>query len=134
MMDSSFILDCAKIMHIKKVKNMLQSDLKHLNSQDEHDKFITENENAVVVCGRNGPMCLPVYGAMKEFEPKFTNVAFSDFEFDHPEAKVIRSLPEVRNFRGLPFTIYYQKGKVVKATSSIQSAKEVKTILKEYYS
>ncbi|WP_457919911.1 thioredoxin [Candidatus Lokiarchaeum ossiferum] len=112
---------------------MLQSQLKHIMSKDEHSKFISENKNAVVVCGRNGPMCLPVYGVMKALEPKFENIAFSDFEFDNPDAAVIRNLPEAQNFRGLPFTIYYQDGKVVKATSSIQSAKDVKSILKEVY-
>ena len=31
------------------------------------------------------------------------------------------------------FVIYYRNGKVVKATSSIQSAKDVKTILKDVF-
>ena len=50
-------------------------------------------------------------------------------EFDNPEAYVIRNLPEVRNFMGIPFTIYYKNGKVVKATSSIQSRQQVTSIL-----
>jgi thioredoxin 1 len=50
-------------------------------------------------------------------------------EFDNPESHVIRNLPEVRGFMGIPFTIYYKNGRVVKATSSIQTREQVTTIL-----
>jgi thioredoxin 1 len=50
-------------------------------------------------------------------------------EFDNPEAHVIRNAPEVRGFMGIPFTMYYKNGKLVKATSSIQSASQVRSIL-----
>ena len=83
----------------------------------------------MLVCGRMGPMCIPVYGIAEELEKEYPNVKFCDFEFDIPEADVIRRLPEVRGFRGIPFTIYYKKGKVVKATSSIQTKEQVKAIL-----
>jgi thioredoxin 1 len=57
-----------------------------------------------------------------------------DMEFDSPESEVIRSLPECSTFRGLPFTVYYRNGKVVKATSSIQNAKQIKEIIEEVFS
>ena len=47
---------------------------------------------------------------------------------------VIRSLPEVRGFMGIPFTIYYRNGKVVKATSSIQTKDQVTAILNKEFS
>ena len=53
--------------------------------------------------------------------------------FDHPEAHVIRNLPECSGFMGLPFTVYFKKGKVVKATTSIQSQDQVESILKELF-
>jgi thioredoxin 1 len=109
----------------------LQTDLHHIQSKSELEKIIQENEKVVVVCGRMGPMCVPVYGIMKALEPKHPDIKFNDFLFDNPEADVIRSLPEAQNFRGLPFTIYYRNGKVVKATSSIQEAKDVKDIIKQ---
>jgi len=34
---------------------------------------------------------------------------------------------------GIPFTIYYKNGKVVKATSSIQTMQQVRAILDEYF-
>jgi thioredoxin 1 len=45
----------------------------------------------------------------------------------------MRNIPEVRGFMGIPFTIYYKNGKVVKATSSIQSKQQVTGILNEYF-
>lgn len=108
---------------------MLYTNLKHIETADAHQKFISENENVMICCGRMGPMCIPVYGIMEELEGQYTNVKFADMEFDSPESRVIRSVPEVKSFMGIPFTMYYKNGKLVKATSSIQSMTQVKSIL-----
>jgi thioredoxin 1 len=49
--------------------------------------------------------------------------------FDSPEAAIIRNHPACASFAGLPFTMYYKNGKVVKATTSIQSMEQVTDIL-----
>jgi thioredoxin 1 len=79
-------------------------------------------------------MCIPVYGVAEELEKEYSNVKFFDMEFDNPESYVIRSIPEVRGFMGIPFTIYYKNGNVVKATSSIQSIEQVTSILNKEFS
>lgn len=112
----------------------LGTNLNHIKSKAELEEILTNNKKVVVVCGRMGPMCVPVYGIMEELEKNHPDIKFNDFLFDHPEADIIRSLPEARNFRGLPFTIYYRNGKVVKATSSIQKPKNVKNIIQEFLS
>lgn len=108
---------------------MLDTNLKHLETASELEKTIQENENVMVCCGRMGPMCIPVYGAMEELEHKYPHVAFRDMPFDSPEAQVIKTLPECRNFRGLPFTVYYKNGKVAAATASIQTKEQIAGIL-----
>ncbi len=108
---------------------MLQTNLKHIESEEQFKQIINENENVMICCGRMGPMCLPVYDIMEELEGEYTNVKFYDMEFDIPDAHVIRNAPECSGFMGLPFTMYYKNGKVVKATSSIQSMEQVKEIL-----
>lgn len=108
---------------------MLYTNLTHIETADQHAKILAENENVMVCCGRMGPMCIPVYGVMEELEETYKHVKFFDMEFDNPEAHVIRNLPEVRGFMGIPFVIYYKNGKVVKATSSIQSREQVTSIL-----
>lgn len=108
---------------------MLHTNLKHIMSADEHKKFIENNENVMICCGRMGPMCIPVYDAMEELQDDYEHVKFADMEFDHPEAHVIRNAPETAGFMGLPFTMYYKNGKVVKATSSIQNPEQIKEIL-----
>jgi thioredoxin 1 len=113
---------------------MLYTNLKHLESAADHKKIISENENVMVICGRMGPMCIPVYGIAEELEDEYKNVKFCDMEFDNTESHVIRSIPEVRGFMGIPFTIYYRNGKVVKATSSIQTKEKVRTILNKEFS
>ena len=74
-------------------------------------------------------MCIPVYQAMIELEGSYPGVGFYDIAFDSPDAGVIRKLPECAGFMGLPFTVYYKNGKVVKATSGIQSREAVQQIL-----
>ena len=113
---------------------MLYTNLKHIESADEHAKILSENENVMVICGRMGPMCIPVYGIAEEIEDEYKNVKFCDMEFDNPESRIIRILPEVSGFMGIPFTIYYKNGKVVKATSSIQTKTQVTSILEKEFS
>ncbi len=113
---------------------MLQTNLKHIESEDELKELIENNEKVVVCCGRMGPMCIPVYDIFEILQGNYADIQFRDMDFDIPVAAIIKGLPECREFWGLPFTIYYRNGNVVKATSSIQSAKEVKSIIDEVFS
>lgn len=108
---------------------MLYTNLNHLTTADELVKVTNENENVMVCCGRMGPMCIPVYGIMEELEQEYAHVKFFDMEFDNPEAHIIRNAPECRGFMGLPYVVYYKKGKIVKATTSIQNMVQVRSIL-----
>ncbi len=108
---------------------MLFTNLKHILTAQEHANILNENENVMVICGRMGPMCIPVYGIAEELEKQYPHVKFYDMEFDNPESHVIRNLPEVRSFMGIPFVIYYKNGKVVHATSSIQTKEQITSIL-----
>ena len=110
---------------------MLKTNLTHVISENDHSELLNSNENVMICCGRMGPMCIPVYEVMEEIEGEYKNIKFADMEFDSPESKVIRGLPECRSFQGLPFVVYYKNGKVVKATSSIQSRDQVTSILDE---
>ncbi len=112
---------------------VLNTNLEHLVTAKDFHKVINENENVMICCGRMGPMCLPVYGAMSALKDEYKNVKFRDMPFDSPEAYVIRDLPECKGFMGLPFTVYFRNGKVVKATSSIQSKEEIVEILETYF-
>jgi len=112
---------------------MLYTNLNHIETAADHAKRISENENVIVICGRMGPMCIPVYRIAEELEKEYIHVKFFDMEFDNPESNIIRTLPEVQGFMGIPFTIYYKNGKVVKATTSIQSKAQITAILDEEF-
>ncbi|MBK7498776.1 MAG: thioredoxin family protein [Ignavibacteriales bacterium] len=113
---------------------MLKTNLTHVISEKDHSDLLTSNENVMICCGRMGPMCIPVYEVMEELEGEYKNIKFADMEFDSPDAKIIRNLPECRSFQGLPFVVYYKNGQVVKATSSIQSRDQITSILDEQFS
>ena len=112
---------------------MLITDLTHIESTEEYNQLLNENENVMLICGRMGPMCIPVYGIAEELEDEYPHVKFVDMEFDNPVSNVIRSMHEVRGFMGIPFTIYYKNGKVVKATSSIQTRQQITSILDKLF-
>ena len=113
----------------------LNTNLKHIETEAQLNEIIQSEENVMVCLGRMGPMCLPVYTSMEGLErmEKYSNVKFYDMLFDLPEAAAIRNLPECRGFMGLPFTIYYKNGKVVKATTSIQTTEQITAILNEEF-
>jgi thioredoxin 1 len=108
---------------------VLNTKLEHLETDGEIQKVLKENENVMICCGRMGPMCIPVYGLMEELKQNYTHVAFRDMDFDIQAARFIINLPECSNFMGLPFTVYFKNGKVVAATSSIQSKNQITRIL-----
>ena len=111
----------------------LFTNLKHIETAAQHSEIVNNDENVMICCGRMGPMCVPVYGEMEKLEKEYANVKFYDMLFDIPDAQVIRNLPECAGFMGLPFTVYYKNGKVVKATSSIQSKEQITAILNEVF-
>lgn len=108
---------------------MLYTNLKHIESAAALAEIINKNEDVMVICGRMGPMCVPVYRTAEELEDEYTHVKFFDMEFDNPESHIIRTLLEVDGFTGIPYTIYYKNGRVVKATSGIQSKAQITAIL-----
>jgi thioredoxin 1 len=105
-----------------------------ITSDKEFDKAVENTENLVVCAGRWGPMCIPVYGEMErlEKEPTYDNVSFRVVDFDSQPAGKIKNLSECKNFRGLPFTVYYKNGRVVHATSSIQSKQQLEDNIAKY--
>jgi thioredoxin 1 len=111
----------------------LQTGLQEIETGSELKNILDENENVMVCCGRMGPMCMPVYDIMEELADEKPDIKFATMAFDNPEAAVIRNAPECSGFMGLPFTMYYKNGKVVKATSSIQNMQQVTGILDEKF-
>jgi thioredoxin 1 len=112
---------------------MLQTNLTHIESEEQFNTMLSENDNVMVCCGRMGPMCIPVYEVMEELEDEYSQVKFADLYFDGPHGYLIRNLPECQTFNGLPFVVYFKEGKVVKATSSIQSRDQVTSVLDEHF-
>jgi len=112
---------------------MLITNLKHIETEQELNEVLENNEKVAICCGRMGPMCVPVYDIFEILREEYNDIQFLDMDFDIPVAELIKDLPECRDFWGLPFTVYYRSGKVVKATSSIQSAKEIKSIIKDIF-
>lgn len=112
---------------------MLSTNLKHIETDEQFRAALEGNENLMVCCGRMGPMCIPVYDIMEKLEPKYPHVAFRDMAFDSTVANHIRALPEVRGYNSLPFTVYFQKGRVVAATGGIQNKREVTAKLEQVF-
>ena len=108
---------------------MLRTNLAHLETHETLTAALEKHQNAMVCCGRMGPMCLPVYAIMEHLRTEYPHIAFFDQDFDGLAAAFIRNLPECAGFMGLPFTVYFKNGKAVAATASIQSSKQVRAIL-----
>ncbi len=112
---------------------MLETRLPHIESKEELEKVLNNNENVMICCGRMGPMCMPIYVIMKSLEEEQSHVIFRDIDFDIPSAAYIKTLPECSYFMGLPFTVYFKKGLVVAATTSIQNREQIVEILDDKF-
>jgi thioredoxin 1 len=112
---------------------MLRTNLQHIESEEAFAELLKNHENVMLCCGREGPMCLPVYDVMENLESRYPHVAFRDMSFDGRASHLIKSLPQTRGFTGLPFTIYFKDGEVVEATSSIQNKKQVREKLDQAF-
>jgi len=112
---------------------MLNTNLKHLETEKEVKEVLENNENVMVCCGRMGPMCIPVYGIIEQLESEYSHVIFRDQDFDIPAAGFIRTLPVCSSFMGLPFTVYFKNGKVMAATSSIRTRGQITEILDKHF-
>ena len=108
---------------------MLDTNLKHLETDKDVNEILKDNENTMICCGRMGPMCIPIYRIMEEIKHEYSHVVFRDQDFDIPAASFIKNLPECVFFMGLPFTVYFKNGKVVAATTSIQNKSQITEIL-----
>jgi len=108
---------------------MLYTNLNHIESAAEYAKILSENENVMIVCGRMGPLCIPVYRIAVELEDEYRHVKIYDVEYDHPEMYFFHDLPEVQNFPEYPFTVYYKNGEIVKATAGLQTKTQITAIL-----
>jgi len=112
---------------------MLYTDLKHIENAEEFARVISENENVMLICGRMGTLCIPVYRIALELEEKYRHVKFYDMEYDNPESYFFHALPEVSDLMDIPYTVYYKNGLPVKATAGIQTKVQVEAILKKEF-
>ena len=108
---------------------MLYTNLKHIESATKHIDIITGHENIMVICGRMEPKSITVYRIAEELVADYPNVKFYDLEYDNPELNTVCNLPEFSDLVEIPYTVYYKNGKVVYATSGIQTKVEIKGIL-----
>ena len=104
---------------------LLQTAIHEIETAEELQKIISENENVMVCAGRMGPMCIPVYETMEELEEEREEIKFYSMGFDTHEAIPIRNAPMCKSFMGLPFNVFYKKGEMVHATTSIQSREQI---------
>lgn len=112
---------------------MLYTNLKHIESATEFERIINENEHVMLICGRMGPICIPVYRIAEELEEKYSQISFYDMEYDNPESDFFQALPEVRDLMEIPFTVYYKNGEVVKATAGMQTKSQITSILEREF-
>ena len=112
---------------------MLYTNLNHIVSAKEFVHIIGENENVMVICGRMGPFCIPIYRIAEELEEEYSYVKFYDIEFDDPNLNFIQAIPEVEELEKIPYILYIKNGKVVKVTSGNQTKAQVRNILEKEF-
>jgi len=57
---------------------MLQTNLEHIESEEQLKKLVENNEKVAVCCGRMGPMCIPVYDIFEILQEDYPDIQFRD--------------------------------------------------------
>ena len=112
---------------------MLYTNLNHIVSAKEFARILGENENVMVICGRMGSYCIPIYRIAEELEEEYSYVKFYDMEFDDPNLYFIQAINEVDELEKIPYILYFKNGKVVKATSGNQTKAQIRYILEKEF-
>jgi thioredoxin 1 len=108
---------------------MLYTNLKHIETSAQHADIINRRGNIMVIWGRMEPKSITVYRIAEELVADYPNVEFYDLEYDNPGLNVACNLHEFSDLAEIPYNVYYKNGKVIKATSGIQTKAEIKDIL-----
>jgi thioredoxin 1 len=112
---------------------MLYTNLKHIETAIDYTRIIDENENVVIICGRMGATCVPVYKIAEELEIQFQHVKFFDMEFDNPESSVLKNVIEYYDLRNIPLVGYFKNGTLVEVSFGIQTKEEITTVLNKEF-
>jgi thioredoxin 1 len=112
---------------------MLYTNLNHIESAAEYAKIISSYNNVVVICGRMGNKCIPVYRIAEALEPQYKHVKFFDMEFDNPESNILRNVIEYYDLKNLPLVVYIKTGNLVEATFGKQTIEKITAILKKEF-
>ncbi len=112
---------------------MLYTNLKHIETASAFTQVIGQNENVVIICGRMGVTCVPVYNIAEELEAQYKNVKFYDMEFDNPESAVLKNVVEYYDLRNIPLIGYFKNGSLVKVSMGTQTKKQITSILNKEY-
>jgi thioredoxin 1 len=113
---------------------MLYTNLKHIETAADYTRAISETENVVIVCGRMGVTCVPVYKIAEELEGTYKHVKFYDMEFDNPESAILRNVVEYYDLQNIPLTGYFKKGNLVEVSFGKQTKEQISAILNREYS
>ena len=108
---------------------MLYTNLNHIENAADFSKSLSENDKAVIICGRMDVSSVRVYRAAAELSKKFRHVSFFDLEYDNPVSAFFHAIPEVAGQKVLPVTVCFKNGKVEKVTAGSLSESEMTEIL-----
>lgn len=113
---------------------MLYTNLNHIETASQHAQIISKNQNVIIICGRMDYKSIMVYRMAEELQSKNNDLAFFDMEADNPETAVILQSEEITSEKYYPFILLYQNGKLLNASSEIQSSSSFNQILNTQFS
>jgi len=108
---------------------MLYTNLKHIETAADYTKIISETESTVIICGRMGTSCVPVYKIAEELGDTYKHIEFYDMEFDNPESNILRNVIEYYDLRNIPLVGYFKKGSLVEVSFGVQTKEQIAAIL-----
>lgn len=108
---------------------MLYTNLKHIETEQVHQKMINEHNKVIIICGRMGTYSIPVYRIAEQLQVLYPGVKFFDMEYDNPESAFMCELAGASAPFQLPFMFYYKNGQMIHHTAGNQSSEQIISLI-----
>jgi len=117
----------------QKVRAMLYTNLKHIESIKQLNDVIGNNNNVVMCYGRMNSDCIPVFNALEQLESELSDVQIYDIEYDNPEFEDFKQSTHSLTMTELPYLIFFQNGEVREVFAGKKDENQLRTSIHSIY-
>jgi len=117
----------------QKIRAMLYTNLKHIESTSQLNDVIGKNNNVVMCYGRMNHDCIAVFNSLEQLENENPSIQIYDIEYDNPEFEDFKQSTRSLTMAELPYLILFQNGEVREVFTGKKDENQLRNIIHSVY-